>query len=85
LIFSQVDVFSQKVDFFLVDVLKIDVLEVVQMGRPVANQIGLITLTVITLSGFDPLKNVTLYLKNFIHLLSKDLRKVGNVIFMVVL
>jgi hypothetical protein len=32
--FSPVDVFSQKVDFFVVDVLKVDVLEVVQMGRP---------------------------------------------------
>jgi hypothetical protein len=31
--FSPVDVFSQKVDFFVVDVLKVDVLEVVQMGR----------------------------------------------------
>ncbi len=31
--FLTVDVFSQKVDFFVVDVLKVDVLEVVQMGR----------------------------------------------------
>ncbi len=50
-----------------------------------ANQINLITLTVITLSGFDPLKNVILYFKNFIHLLIKDLSKVGSVIFMAAL
>ena len=29
-----VDVLGQKVDVFVVDVLKVDVLEVVQMGRP---------------------------------------------------
>ncbi len=45
-----------------------------------ANQINLVRLTVIILSGF-----VKLYLKNFIHLLIRDLSKVGNVIFMVVL
>jgi hypothetical protein len=33
LVFSPVDVFSPKVDFFVVDVLKVNVLEVVQMGR----------------------------------------------------
>jgi hypothetical protein len=30
--FSTVDVLRQKVDVFVIDVLKIDVLEVVQMG-----------------------------------------------------
>jgi hypothetical protein len=30
--FSPVDVFSQNVDFFIVDVLEVDVLEIVQMG-----------------------------------------------------
>jgi len=33
-IISPVDVLGQKVDIFIVDVLKVDVLEVVQMGRP---------------------------------------------------
>jgi hypothetical protein len=32
--FSTVDVLGQKVDDFVVDVLKVDVLEFVQMGRP---------------------------------------------------
>ncbi len=29
-----VDVLGQKIDVFVIDVLKIDVLEIVQMGRP---------------------------------------------------
>ncbi len=33
-IISPVDVLGLKVDVFVVDVLKVDVLEVVQMGRP---------------------------------------------------
>ncbi len=32
--FLTVDVLGLKVDVFVVDVLKVDVLEVVQMGRP---------------------------------------------------
>jgi hypothetical protein len=32
--FSPVDVLGQKVDVFVVDVSKVDVVEVVQMGRP---------------------------------------------------
>jgi hypothetical protein len=34
-----VDVLGQKVDVFVVDVLKVDVLEVAQMGRPVIKRI----------------------------------------------
>jgi hypothetical protein len=33
-VFLTVDVLGLKVDVFVVDVLKVDVLEVVQMGRP---------------------------------------------------
>jgi hypothetical protein len=33
-IISPVDVLGQKVEVFVVDVLKVDVLEIVQMGRP---------------------------------------------------
>jgi hypothetical protein len=33
-IISPVDVLGQKVDVFVVGVLKVDVLEIVQMGRP---------------------------------------------------
>jgi hypothetical protein len=35
--FYTVDVLGLKVDVFVVDVLKVDVLEVVQMGRPAPN------------------------------------------------
>jgi hypothetical protein len=38
-IISPVDVLGLKVDVFVVDVLKVDVLEVVQMGRPVYFQL----------------------------------------------
>ena len=34
-----VDVLGQKIDVFVIDVLKIDVLEIVQMGRPAINQL----------------------------------------------
>jgi hypothetical protein len=37
LILLTVDVLGLKVDVFVVDVLKVDVLEVVQMGRPGSN------------------------------------------------
>jgi len=34
-----VDVLGQKINVFVFDVLKIDVLEIVQMGRPAINQL----------------------------------------------
>ncbi len=38
--FSTVDVLGQKVDVFVIDVLKVDVIEVVQMGWPGLRHIG---------------------------------------------
>jgi hypothetical protein len=35
-----VDVLGQKIDVFVIDVLKIDVLEIVQMGRPAMKQLN---------------------------------------------
>jgi hypothetical protein len=37
-----VDVLGLKVDVFVVDVLKVDVLEVVQMGRPAQNHVNFV-------------------------------------------
>jgi hypothetical protein len=41
-VFLTVDVLGLKVDVFVVDVLKVDVLEVIQMGQPVNNHITLV-------------------------------------------
>jgi hypothetical protein len=38
-IISPVDVLGQKVEVFVVDVLKVNVLEIVQMGRPDLNHV----------------------------------------------
>ena len=39
-----VDVLGQKIDVFVIDVLKIDVLEIVQMGRPEINDSKIIAI-----------------------------------------
>jgi hypothetical protein len=47
-----VDVLGLKVDVFVVDVLKVDVLEVVQMGRPAYIHLNMIITNTISFQSF---------------------------------